>query len=124
MQITQLISSTLVQHYKALPIVLMVLVWWFFAGSRHIMKKKSGRIHRELLFCLSVFGIGFGLLNFVVYGLVDPANGLARPGALPVPPEDFLRFERSAYASLAVAVLAFLALEYSLKREAREKSSA
>ena len=123
MYLTKIISSFLVNYYKLLPILLMALCWWFFTGARVLFRKKHKRIRREILFCLSVFGLAFGIANFLVYGLVDPANGLARPGALPVPPADFLRFERTAYLSLAVSLLAFVALELSLAKEKREQKS-
>lgn len=105
----------MIVYWKALPILAMALLWLFFAGFRFILKTKEQRLLREALLCVFCFGLALALLCFGTYGLVDPANGLGRPGAVPVTGEALLRFEWTAYSSLVVALLAGVFLELSFR---------
>lgn len=120
MELTRFITASIVEYWKALPILLMALLWLFFSGTKTIRRLPRSRLLSELLLCLSVFGVGYSFLNFGVYGLVDPRNALARPGALPVGVGELARFEFFGYLSLAVALAAGIALELVLRRARRQ----
>ena len=113
--LTKWISELMVIYWKALPIFAMALLWLFFTGFRFILKTKEQRLLRETLLCFFCFGLGLAFLCFGTYGLVDPANGLARPGAAPVGEAALLRFEWMGYSSLAVALVAGMLLELSFR---------
>ncbi len=113
MLLTKWISRALILNWKALPLVLLALCWLFFTGFRQILKTKHQRILREFLFGLFCCGLGVAFLCFGTYGLVDPANGLARHGATLVRADELLRFEWMGYASLCTAVAAGFLLELS-----------
>lgn len=121
--VTKFISGSLVEHWKALPVVGMVLIWLFFSGTKTVRRLPRSRLLAEALLCLFVFGMGYGLLNFGVYGLVDPRNALARPGAFPVDEGELARFAFYGYLSLVVAVMAGVALELVLRRALRERDA-
>jgi hypothetical protein len=113
---TGIVSGWIVAHAKLMPIVGAALVWFFFSGSRSILRTGRERFVRELLLCLACFGILFALLCFTSYGLVDPANGFARPGAIPVSPSALARFALMGWTALAVAGGAGVLLEWRIRR--------
>ncbi len=117
MALTKWISSAIVLHWKLLPILAMLLFWAFFAGFRLILERREQKLVREALLCLFCFGLGLALLCFGTYALVDPANGLAKAGAAPTSAAALARFEWVAYASLGAALLAGIALEFSLRKQ-------
>ncbi|MGZ3661231.1 MAG: hypothetical protein ACXWR1_12870 [Bdellovibrionota bacterium] len=116
--VTRWISGAIVANWRALPVVLMLVIWFFFSGFRSILKTKQRRAVKEALLCCFCFGVLFSLMCFGCYGLVDPANKLVRPGAVPVGADALARFAFFGYASLAVAVAAGLLLEWQSRRGA------
>jgi hypothetical protein len=113
---TSMLSGLVVGWAKLLPVLAFGLIWMFFSGSRTILRAGEERFLRELLLCLSCFGLFFFLVCFGCYGLVDPANHFARPGALPPTPAELARFAQLGYASLAVGVVAGVLLEWRIRR--------
>lgn len=115
MWLTKQISSSMILYWRAMPIFAFGLIWFFFTGFRSILRTGEQRWRREALLCGLALGIFLTALAFGAYGLVDPANGLARLRARPVPPGALERFEWMGYASLLLAVLSGIGLELSLR---------
>ena len=113
---SKLISQALVQYWKLVPILVMLVLWIFFTGFRTILRTREQRLARELLLCLSCFGFLFALLCYGSYALVDPANGLARQGAPAPLPAELDRLGSLGGLSLTVSLVAGLALEILLRR--------
>jgi hypothetical protein len=113
---TNLISGAIVAYWRLMPVLLVCALWVFFAGTKKIRKLGRRRIAREVLLLCSVFGFLFALTCFGCYGLVDPQNHLARPGAVPVTPAELTRFALLGYVSLLAATAAAGALEWELRR--------
>jgi hypothetical protein len=118
MGMTKLISWAIVQYWRALPLVAALVFWLLASGFRTVLRQREQRLVREALLCASCFGLLFSLACFGCYGLVDPANGLAR---VPASPAALGRFATFGYASFAVAALAGAWLEVLLRR-GREKA--
>jgi hypothetical protein len=112
---TSLISAQVAQHWKLLPILAILFTWFFFSGFRTILRNRRDRLFREFLHCVSSLGLLLSLLSFACYGLLDPANHLARTGALPVATDVLSHLEAMAYGSALFAVLAGIALEVRLR---------
>jgi len=115
--VTKFLSSVVVLYWRALPLVLMLALWFFFAGTKEIRRRGRRRIYREALLLASVFGFLFSLSCFACYGLVDPANALARKGAVPVSAAELARFELLGYGAILAATAAAALLEWELRRE-------
>jgi hypothetical protein len=114
--VTKFLSGVMVVYWRALPVVLMLALWLFFAGTKEIRRRGQRRLWREALLLSLVFGFLFAIACFACYGLVDPANGLARKGAVPVSAAELARFELLGYASIVGATCAAVALEWELRR--------
>lgn len=113
---TKFLSGAIIVYWRLLPVVLMLALWLFFAGTKEIRRRARRRLWREALLLASVFGFLFALSCFACYGLVDPANGLARKGAVPVSAAELARFELLGYGAIAAAAAAAVALEWELRR--------
>ena len=113
---TKLISSAIVSYWRLLPVLLVCALWVFFAGTKQIRKLKRRRLIREALLLCAVFGFLFALTCFGCYGLVDPGNHLARPGAAPVSAGELARFALLGYSAFAAAAAAAGLLEWELHR--------
>lgn len=112
---TAILARTLALNWKLLPLAAVLLFWFFFSGFRAILRSKEDRLARELLLCLSCFGLLYALLCFATYGLVDPANGFARPGSVPVSAASLARFALMGWCSVAVAVASGAVLEWRMR---------
>jgi hypothetical protein len=115
---TSAIARNLALNWRLLPVLAMLLFWFFFSGFRAILRARVDRVAREVLLLFSCFGFLFAILFFASYGLVDPANGFARPGAVPVSPVSMARFAELGYLSLITALLAGALLEWRMRRKA------